>query len=177
MKQPSNTRARQNGFTLIAALMILIVITIIGLAMMRGVGLQGRMAGNFREKGRAFEAAQASIDYAEWWLLQNNNSDPSQATNCSAAQTSLALCSNAIAATNTPWTNAGYSYALTANAPSISAAFAQPPQIYIQYLGLNSVGNGVLYQINTLGYGGNTSSLVVLQSTYTLYSGVKNLGK
>ncbi|POA96682.1 pilus assembly protein PilX [Chromobacterium sinusclupearum] len=177
MKQPSNARARQHGFTLIAALMILIVITIIGLAMMRGVGLQGRMAGNFREKGRAFEAAQASIDYAEWWLLQNNNSDPSQATNCSATQTSLALCSNAIAATTTPWTNAGYSYALTANAPSISAAFAQPPQIYIQYLGLNSAGNGVLYQINTLGYGGNTSSLVVLQSTYTLYSGVKNLGK
>ncbi|WP_199153052.1 PilX N-terminal domain-containing pilus assembly protein [Chromobacterium sp. ASV23] len=177
MKQPSNARARQHGFTLIAALMILIVITIIGLAMMRSVGLQGRMAGNFREKGRAFEAAQATVDYAEWWLSQPGNGSQTP-INCTSAQTTLQLCSNALTnPTNMQsWTGSGnssYAYAL----PIGNNTFNHSPQLYIQYLGLNSTNNGALYQITALGYGGNANAIVVLQSTYTLYSGVKNLGK
>ncbi|UTH74332.1 PilX N-terminal domain-containing pilus assembly protein [Chromobacterium sp. IIBBL 290-4] len=177
-----SARLRQHGFTLIAALMILIVITIIGLAMMRSVGLQGRMAGNTREKGRAFESAQSALQYAEWWLTQSGNAN-AQAVNCSNASTSVAICSNALATpATTPWA-AGYSYAppymsLPASGTSGgSQTFYQDPQLYIQYLGLNAAGNGALYQLTALGYGGNAYSVVVLQSTFTLYSGVSNLGK
>ncbi|POZ60498.1 pilus assembly PilX family protein [Chromobacterium alticapitis] len=176
MKSPQRPPSPQSGFTLIAALMILIVITIIGLALMRGVGLQGRMAGNIREKGRAFEAAQAAVDYAEWWLIQPGNASSATAS-CSAAQTSLTLCSGALTSPTDPSTWNGYTYALPNAGLASNAAFYQSPQLYIQYLGLNNAGNGALYQITALGYGGNSSSIVVLQSTYTLYSGVKNLGK
>ncbi|QEL55857.1 pilus assembly PilX family protein [Chromobacterium paludis] len=177
MKPRRHLHPQQGGFTLIAALMILIVITIIGLAMMRGVGLQGRMAGNIREKGRAFEAAQAALDFSEWWLIQGTNGSSTQAA-CTRAQSAMTLCSNALA-TPTDTTAWGSSYTLSnTDLPLLqNLGFAQPPQTYIQYMGLNSAANGALYQITTLGYGGNTNSIVVLQSTYTLYSGVKNLGK
>ncbi|KUM04420.1 hypothetical protein KIF53_17115 [Chromobacterium subtsugae] len=175
--------ARQSGFTLIAALMILIVITIIGLAMMRSVGLQERMAGNMREKGRAFEAAQSALQYAEWWLTQGSNAGGA-AVSCSGALSSLQICSNALA---TPTTLSSWATSYTYSPPYLSVpangaaggsqTFYQPPQLYLQYLGLNAAGNGALYQLTALGYGGNAYSIVVLQSTFTLYSGVTNLGK
>ncbi|MGC0154476.1 pilus assembly PilX family protein [Chromobacterium vaccinii] len=172
-------RPRPRGFTLIAALMMLIVITIIGLAMMRSVGLQGRMAGNMREKGRAFEAAQAALQYAEWWLAQGNNAN-AVAASCSGAQSTPQICGNALSNPSAlPWASS-YAYSppyMNIAANGGSQTFYQAPQLYIQYLGLNAGGNGVLYQLTTLGYGGNANSVVVLQSTYTLYSGVSNLGK
>ncbi|OHX11344.1 hypothetical protein BI347_16820 [Chromobacterium sphagni] len=178
---PATARNGQSGFTLIAALMILIVITIIGLSMMRSVGLQGRMAGNMREKGRAFEAAQSALQYAEWWL--QGNAGTQTVVSCSGAINSPQICSNALAAPTTlPWST-GYSYTppyLTLPVNGVSGGsqtFYQAPQLYIQYLGLNATGNGAIYQLTTLGYGGNAYSVVVLQSTYTLYSGVSNLGK
>ncbi|MFB9157675.1 pilus assembly PilX family protein [Chromobacterium violaceum] len=173
---------RPRGFTLIAALMMLIVITIIGIALMRSSGLLGKLAGNTREKGRAFEAAEATLQYAEWWLNQSGNAGG--AVNCSntALQSTLQVCNNALSnpSSTTSWSNAGYSYNppfMTASTNGGSQTYYRPPQLYIQYLGLNAAGSGAIYQLTAIGYGGNAASVAVLQSTYTLYSGTTNLGK
>ncbi|WP_046157812.1 pilus assembly PilX family protein [Chromobacterium vaccinii] len=178
---PLSRASGPRGFTMVAALMMLIVITIIGIALMRSSGLLGKLAGNTREKGRAFEAAEATLQYAEWWLNQGGNAGA--AVNCSSTQTlsALQICSNAIAnpTTNVPWTT-GYTYTpplMTASANGGGQTYYQAPQLYIQFLGLNAAGTGAVYQLTAIGYGGNAASVAVLQSTYTLYSGTTNLGK
>ncbi|AXE28533.1 pilus assembly protein PilX [Chromobacterium phragmitis] len=177
--RPSSLARSPRGFTLVAALMMLIVITIIGIALMRSSGLLGKMAGNTREKGRAFEAAEATLQYAEWWLSQNATTN--SPINCNGAQSVPQICNNAIA---NPTANGAWSVGYTYNPPFLtqspnggSQTYYHLPQLYIQYLGLNASGNGALYQLTAVGYGGNDSSVAVLQSTYTLYSGTSNLGK
>lgn len=58
-------RARQSGAVLFISLIVLIVMTIAGLAAMQGVGLDERMAGNLRDRTLAFEAAEAALREAE----------------------------------------------------------------------------------------------------------------
>ena len=65
--------ANQRGVALVTSLLLLVIITILALSMFRSFGTQERIAGNLREKERALHAADSAQQYAEWWLLQSNN--------------------------------------------------------------------------------------------------------
>lgn len=56
---------RQSGAALVVVLMLLIVITLLGLASMRGAIMQERMAANTISRGHAFQAAEAGLRQAE----------------------------------------------------------------------------------------------------------------
>lgn len=58
-------RQGQSGAALIVVLMLLIVITLLGLASMRGAIMQERMAANTISRGLAFQAAEAGLRQAE----------------------------------------------------------------------------------------------------------------
>ncbi|MDF0604807.1 pilus assembly protein [Neisseriaceae bacterium TC5R-5] len=168
--------ALARGFALVASLLFLVLITIIGISMFRSYGLQGRMSGNFREKSRAFESAQAALRYAEWWLSQGN---VTTAVNCSSIVSTPVVCSNAHSSPTTlPWT-VGVNY--TPSGMTIASSgintYTRNPMFYIQYLGVNAINSGLVYQINAVGYGGNQAAVVVLQSTFIVSSTFNNLGK
>lgn len=55
---------RPRGAVLITGLLVLTVMTILGLASMRGTILQERMAGNLKEQASAFQAAEAALQAA-----------------------------------------------------------------------------------------------------------------
>jgi len=57
--------AKQRGVALLVALMFLIVLTLLGLAAMRGTTLEERMAGGTRDYNRALQAAEATLRDAE----------------------------------------------------------------------------------------------------------------
>ena len=65
--------ARQRGVALISALLLLMIITILALSMFRSFPTQEKIAGNVREKERAFHAADSALQYAEYWLMAGNN--------------------------------------------------------------------------------------------------------
>jgi type IV pilus assembly protein PilX len=69
---PTSAPRRQRGVALIAAILILLVITILGIAMFRSYGMQQRIGSNTRDKSRAVHSAMASQNFAEWFLTQNN---------------------------------------------------------------------------------------------------------
>src|SRR6185437_9792081 len=71
------------GMVLITTLLLLVVVTLLGLAMFRGVGLQTRVAGNVMDKQRALQAATSTEGYGEQWLVNN------------VGTTTLAACSGA----------------------------------------------------------------------------------
>jgi len=59
---------RQHGITLVIVLLLLIIVTLLGLAAMRGSILQERMAGNVSARGLAFQSAETALRVGEQWL-------------------------------------------------------------------------------------------------------------
>lgn len=69
-----NRPGRQRGVTLVIVLLLLIVVTLLGLAAMRGSILQERMSGNVYARGLAFQEAEGALRVAEEYL---RSADPS----------------------------------------------------------------------------------------------------
>jgi len=62
----------QQGVVLILGLIMVLLMTIVGLAAIRGTGLQETMAGNMRERTIAFQHAEAGLRVGEVWVGSNN---------------------------------------------------------------------------------------------------------
>ncbi|HLA73158.1 MAG TPA: PilX N-terminal domain-containing pilus assembly protein [Steroidobacteraceae bacterium] len=61
----TNMKTRQKGATLVVALLMLLVLTVLGLASMQVTRLEERMAGNSRDVNLAFQGAEAGLRDAE----------------------------------------------------------------------------------------------------------------
>lgn len=59
------TRAAQQGVSLLVVLMLLLVVTVLGLAAMRGTLMQERMAANAIARSNAFQTAEGALREAE----------------------------------------------------------------------------------------------------------------
>lgn len=70
-KVPSAFRAQQ-GMVLVVGLIMVLLITIIGLAAIRGSGLQESMAGNMRDRNIAFQAAESALREGEAIVSPSN---------------------------------------------------------------------------------------------------------
>lgn len=64
-KSHSQMFAQERGAVLIVGLIMLLLLTMIGLASIRGTDLQEAMAGNMRDRNLAFQAAEASLRMGE----------------------------------------------------------------------------------------------------------------
>jgi Tfp pilus assembly protein PilX len=69
----SRPRAAQRGVVLIAAILLLVVMTLLALGMFHNFGIQELVAGNVREKQRALQSAEAAEQYGEMWLTAPGN--------------------------------------------------------------------------------------------------------
>jgi type IV pilus assembly protein PilX len=166
------------GMALISALLLLVVMTILGVAMFRSFGTLERIAGNTREKQRALTAATTAQTYAEWWLTSSGGVNATAGTNCAGAVTAPAnaqVCSNVLAnASALPWP-AWVNYTppgLQVGSAGVANNYINPPAFYISYLSGsydNTTGTQTnSYQIDALGYAGNTNSVAVAESAYNV---------
>ncbi len=64
-KLSSRLASGQRGATLVLALILLLVLTLLGLASMQNTQLQERMAGNFADRNNAFQLAELAARTAE----------------------------------------------------------------------------------------------------------------
>ena len=167
---------------------MLIVITLLALSMVRSFGLQEQLSDAAREQHRALEAAASAEQHAEAWLL--SDAVPGDAVACAAregdADTGRArVCSNELASlvadvTSVPWTavgggEVGIDDAPAAGAEPAPAGFA-PPRYYIVRLGPSPTGRGTVYRIEAFGYGASRDAVAVIESTYLVEGGVRDLG-
>ncbi|MGH8260916.1 MAG: pilus assembly PilX family protein [Steroidobacteraceae bacterium] len=168
------SRACQRGIALISALLLLLVMTIMGVAMFHSFGLLEMIAGNTMDKQRALHAAGSAQTFAEWWLTSVGGVNATSGSTCSGVVTAPAsaqVCSNAItAATSLPW-SIGETYS-SWGLDGAPANYFQSPQFYISYLtGSYNTTTGTQtnsYQIDAVGYGGNQNSAAVTESTYNV---------
>ena len=174
----------QRGAALVIAMLVLLMLTSLGVAMFRSFGLQERIAGNTREKQHAFQAAQSALQFGEWWLIQGN---ANTGIACSGALAATQVCSNAVAMatlTTAPWSigstyvpiNVNGSPPLTVSTSGGVGTYYAAPQLYINYMGLAPSGQARVYQVTAIGNGGDANSIAVVQSTYSVTTGIQDLG-
>jgi type IV pilus assembly protein PilX len=178
MPAPTRTRtARHDGMVLITTLLLLLVITILALAMFRGVGLENRIAGNVLDKQRALQAADSAQEYAEQWLFDNVTTMPM--VSCGTQNTANAtpvICSEPLGeptqVTTVPWANGGafdYTTDITTSTDGGPNTLYGYPQAYIGYLGADATIPGAQdYVIDAWSYGGSQATVAVVQATYQI---------
>lgn len=179
-------KSTQLGMVLITTMLLLVIVTILALAMFRGAGLEGRIAGNTMEKQRALQAAVSTQQYAEQWLAANVTSSP--AVDCSALASSStgapAICTDILAksldsgtVSNVPWNigggQVGYSYNPSGYLPISTTGgpgtYYAAPVLYISELGPDAtLANAVDYGIDAWSYAGAQSTVAVVESTYQI---------
>lgn len=194
----------QRGVALVSALLLLVIITILALSMFRSFPTQEKIAGNVREKERAFHAANSAVQYAEYWLMAGNNIANGDII-CGAQATLLngninegQICSNQLYTfagtglipdvTVVPWTVGGAPIGIqyTPNGMTVAGngvalatgnndtTYASAPVYYISDLGGAGDGQGEAYQIDAYAYAGSTSTVAVVESVYEVAQGVVN---
>jgi type IV pilus assembly protein PilX len=183
-------QSEQRGMALIASLLLLIVVTILGIAMFRSIDLQQVIAGNTREKQRAVHAAESAEAYAEWWLTEDGASNATSGVVCGAGvlnanQNSVEICSNTLPSEVgqpnigvVPWIIGGGEADVAYTPPFVNVGtdslnvYYEAPRFYISYLSgyyNSSIGAQTNnYQIDVVGYGGTASAVAVVESAYTV---------
>lgn len=175
----------ERGMALVSSLLLLVVVTLLALAMFRGFSIQGRIAGNVREKQRALTAAQSAQQYAEWWLSQGSNAAITPQACDTALDANLnqgQICSNPLdSVTSVPWKAddalQGVHYTPTpmlgkVTETSDAGTFFSRPTFYITDLGTSADGQGEIFQVDAAGWGASPNSVAVVQSTFQVTTGV-----
>jgi type IV pilus assembly protein PilX len=179
---------KEGGFVLIASLIMLLIMTVLAVSMYHSFTEQENIASNTKEKGRAFQIAQSTLQYAEYALLHNSASLPA-AANCPVTTplTALTICSNAVNPLTPSSSNSvmtlGNGMQYTSMVPAITTStsggnltYYNYPQFYLEYLGAAPGGlGGQIYQVTALGYGSTANAVAVVQSTYELSTNTKCL--
>jgi type IV pilus assembly protein PilX len=128
MKPISSTygaRRNQSGVSLIVVLLLLVIVTLLGIASMRGAIMQERMAANTTARSMAFQVAEAGLRQAE--VIARDGTVAFPTSGCAAGR-----CKDAT------WIGGAYQ---TGTAVSIGTS-AISPEFIIEDFGKTSVAPG-----------------------------------
>lgn len=171
----------QTGAVLIVGLIMVLLMTIIGLAAIRGSGMQELMAGNMRDRNLAFQAAEAGLRAGEGVVHPSVVTLPAF-DGTAGMHPDLNVPGRTPPArwTASDWVAAGNSVVTAGLAPQSSSQ----PRYAIEKIEVSAVeaagadGSGIdvgsleafaapeVFRINSRGVGGTTDADVVLQSFY-----------
>jgi len=188
-------RSAQKGVLMLVTLVILLVISLLGMATVDTTGIEMQMASNSRQQQQVFEAAEYTLSWVENTLKQNNyftgvqlNGTTGCSSTCfgstctngycfsgSATRDTYATCSmtdpaTAFAADSTIWATGSGKYR-TLTVPSVGLT----TRYIIEYrcfttrnndIAITTAGNAVgMYRITTLATGEDGRARVMLRST------------
>jgi len=126
---PTATRALQRGATLMVVLVLLLIMTVLGLAILRGTSLDERMSANLRDRSLSFQSAEAALREGET-LAQNTGFATPAGNGCNGA----GLCGIPVATNTDRWLDtafAGWQAAATS-----MGALATPSSYIVEYMGM-----------------------------------------
>lgn len=175
MKTRNHGIAQQRGITLVTSLVLLVLLTIIGVSTMQRATLEERMSGNTRDRNLAFQAAEAALRSCEAFL--NSAALPEFTGSAGSSANSGGLYQPSPAGTAPVWLAISWS---DTTAVRVVSAFGNgtgaDPRCVIEELPPVNITGGsqrfgalsesAAYRITALGYGGATSTTVMLQSSY-----------
>lgn len=168
-----NTPKAQQGVVLIVGLIMVLLISLVALAAIRGSGLQELMAGNVRDRNLAFQAAEAGLRDAEARLEQPSSLvfGDSEA----GLVTALDGSTNSGYWYNYSWTSQSVQTSLSLNGVSQAPRYVIEEVLHTAIAGADggsiefdpsTNAPEILYRVTALGYGATDGSTVILQSTF-----------
>ncbi|MGH8279464.1 MAG: pilus assembly PilX family protein, partial [Gammaproteobacteria bacterium] len=110
--------ARQQGFVLVTALILLLILTLLGLAAAQSTSMQEQMAGNQRNQALAFEAAEAGLSVAHTGVLQGLWTNAEFAANTNGLYTLATCCTGSVGYTSAWEVSGAWSSAIALTTPS-----------------------------------------------------------
>jgi type IV pilus assembly protein PilX len=178
-------RQRSQGVVLIIALFVLVAITLLSVASMESLGLGERMAGNFKDRQLAFQAAEATLRDAESAISTNTVGPfiPFRAVEfteaCANKLCKAVLGSTSIASTFTTaqWASNTQTWAMGSQtgASSISTVASTPTYLIEFLVTAQPINLGqpcvAVFRLTTRATGANPSTNVVLESLFRLRAG------
>jgi type IV pilus assembly protein PilX len=170
----SAMRSNQNGAVLIVALIMLLVLTILGVAALQGSNMEERMAGNMHDRNLAFQAAETGLLDAENFIENLVTTGNFDGTNGLLGESD----SEPDYFASATWSNSNSKEADTA-VPKV----ASQPRYIIKFIAVvddetggalnqkrygkrGSVGDVSMFRITVRANGGSPTSQVILQAHY-----------
>lgn len=138
--QPHFLGRREQGISLLVVLVLLLIMTLLGLAILRGTMLEERMAGNMYDRSLAFQAAESALREGE---LIAAAAPAAPSSGCNAA----GVCSEPDVTGTERWLDAAFDG--WTDAPELADATPAPPpgQYFIEYMGLSPTWPGCDRQV------------------------------
>jgi type IV pilus assembly protein PilX len=140
-------RTQQRGATLVVVLVLLLLMTLLGLASLRGTLLEERMTSNLLDRSIGFQNAEAALREAEA-LVAGAVAVPANGCNAQG------ICATPVATDVERWRDAAFAGWRTS--PTISAADpANRPQFIVEFMGEfpNTLDNNLNRSANEAQYG------------------------
>jgi len=148
MKSAQPRRSAQQGVSLIITLVMLVVVTLITVSSLRSTTLNERMAGNSRDRQRAFQAAEAAVRLCVDQLNLGTYTGTKSTPAASGLRQKWDVDSN--------WTDT------TSTAVTTGVTLYADPRCLVENLG----GAGD-YRVTGRAVGGSADTVVMLQATVT----------
>ncbi|MBA57217.1 MAG: hypothetical protein CMK89_22445 [Pseudomonadales bacterium] len=188
---------RQNGSVLLISLVMLLILTLVGIASISGVSMTEKMTNSQRDYDIAFEMAEAALVQGEKWLddydggWSHSHIGCSSGTTCWTQNCTGGLCfrgsypsaSNSICEVDSSGTPVWQDEAIWnagAATYSVSIPAVEPPKYLIEFLCYtprdptsfteppNYTSWVRIYRVTALAYGTHPETRVMLQSTYRI---------
>jgi len=165
----------QTGVALVVALVLLVVVTLVGLAAIRGSSLQEKMAGNTVDRAQAFQVTEATLELAARTILPPAAPIPGNYNVQGVTDCATAACTDdpALSIPNaTQWAFPSLATATagaTGNTTNIVSLYNNRPSYLIQYMGnCSSSGTGNFQFTNDQNNQGGGGSLKTSNTCYRI---------
>ncbi len=163
---------QQQGAALIISLIVLLVLTILGVQSMQTSVLEERMAGNFKDKRQAFEAAEAGLKAAEAFINLQTAPPVADANGSNGVYSfgaanvrSSSFWSNVSTQNSFGGLAEGPRYVIEERGQQAGSGQSRNAEIgAITKTSFNGSSYG--YRITARGVGGTTNAVVILQSDF-----------
>jgi len=161
---------KQQGVALVISLIMLLIMTLLAIGSMNTTILEEKMAGNYKDKNMAFQAAEAGVRAGETYLRTTPVLPAFDGTTPGLYQPTLSGLSRW---EQVIWTSVGGD--VRQYIGSLSGVAAKPVFIIEELLPVNDTGGSLeagvaaesrYYRITSQAVGGTDTAFVVLQTTY-----------
>ncbi len=176
---------KESGAVLVVGLIMLLLLTVIGLASIRGSDMQERMAGNMRDRNLGFQAAEAALRTGETVGGGISALTTPRAINTNGYFDNLNITVAGRPIRPALWIKADWetsAYSIKLDDGTLTNVAEQPryviEKIIVSFDSANQGGgldsgspqdDKLYYRITSRGLGGTADSEVVLQSTFIAY--------
>lgn len=156
-----STRQRQQGATLVVALIFLVVLTMLGITAAQNSAQEERMSGNTRSRDLAFQAAESALTHAQLNLSTGENIRTLTFNDTAGLWVYEATRANDVAY----WK--AYAWPTNSRQPTTTLNQVASQPLYVVEK-MPTVGTTEYYRVTARGIGKEAAAVVILQAIYKL---------